>query len=393
MFEYIQDYPVDPIMIGAENFANDPRSEKIDLTVGIYQNEHGQTPVLSAVKDAERQLVASQSTKSYLALTGDATYCNLLGREILGPTYTEIDFVSAQTAGGAVALRVIADMLAQMSPQPTIWLQTPTYGNYLPILRAAGAYCRFVPYYSQSACELDFDRMIEGLKTAQPGDVFLMQGVCHNPTGADMNAKQFNFLLDLLEEKGVIPWLDLAYLGFSQSFEEDCKMARDIADRFSECVICITLSKSFGIYRDRAGALFIKTKPAYQKRVHRAVSAIIRSSASHAPDHGPSVVRTILQDAELKASWLSELAQMRDRVIQIRKLVSEAEMQQFGEGTLNFLARQTGMFSLLPITIEQETALTREHGIHVVKGGRINVARLDQNNIPKLIKAFHMVTR
>lgn len=393
MFEYIDDYPVDPIMIGAEHFANDPRTDKINLTVGVYQDEHGNTPIPASVKQAERRLIEHQETKAYLALTGDADYCSVLGKAIFGKHYVEGELVTAQTSGGAVALRVIADLLAQMRPQPTIWLQTPTYGNYVPILRAAGAYCRFVPYYSQMECKLEFDRLIDGLMTAQPGDVFLMQGVCHNPTGADMNRVQFQALLDLLEAKGIIPWIDLAYLGFARSFEVDCEMLQQISDRFSEYVACITLSKSFGIYRDRAGALFVKTKPAYYKRVHRAVSAIIRSGASHAPDHGPSVVRTILQDSDLKASWLNDLSIMRERVRHIRNTVSETERQRYGADKLSFLTQQTGMFSLLPITSEQETVLTQKHGIHVVKGGRVNVARLGQSDIPKLIEAFHDVTQ
>jgi len=170
-----------------------------------------------------------------------------------------------------------------------------------------------VPYYDRLKAHITFDQMLDGLKAANAGDVFLMQGVCHNPTGADMTAEQFDTLLDLLEARGIIPWIDLAYLGFAQSWDTDCAMARKIAARFPECIICITLSKSFGIYRDRAGAAFVKTRAGDRNRIHRAVSAIVRSSASHAPDHGPSVVRTILQDESLKSLWLDDLDRMRAR--------------------------------------------------------------------------------
>lgn len=274
MFENVEKYAVDPIMIGAEYFAQDPRKDKLNLTVGIYQDEHGQTPVLKAVKLAEQGLVESQSSKSYLALTGDAEYCTVLGQEILGAHY-DGTWVAAQTAGGAVALRVMADLLAQMPTPPTIWLQTPTYGNYVPILTAARAKFTHVSYYDPIRREILFDQMLEGLKSAKRGDVFLMQGVCHNPTGADMLPAQFYMLLDLLEARGIVPWIDLAYLGFSQSFDEDCAMARKIAARFPECIICTTLSKSFGIYRDRTGALFIKTQAADRERMHGAVSVIV----------------------------------------------------------------------------------------------------------------------
>lgn len=392
MFEKIEGYPVDPIMIGAEYFAADPRKDKLNLTVGIYQDEQGQTPVLQAVKRAEQRMVDAQTSKSYLALTGDADYCRVLGQEILGSGFDD-GWVCAQTSGGAVALRVMADLLAQMPAPPTVWLQTPTYGNYVPILMAAGARFDHVPYYDPIRREITFDKMLNGLALARPGDVLLMQGVCHNPTGADMSPAQFDALLDILETRGIIPWIDLAYLGFAQSWEADCTMARQIAARFPECIICITLSKSFGIYRDRAGALFAKTCAKDRDRLHRAVSAIVRSGASHAPDHGPSVVRTILEDDALKALWLGELRQMRDRVDAVRQHIVAVEQQAFGSDSLSYLAGQLGMFSLLPLTDPQETALTREHGIHVVKGGRINVARLRASDIPDLIRAFHLVTR
>ncbi len=392
MFEKVDDYPVDPIMIGAEYFAQDPRKDKLNLTVGIYQDELGRTPVLKSVKLAEQHLVDTQDTKSYLALTGDADYCRVLGQELIGAELYDDSFVAAQTAGGAVALRVMADLLAQMPTRPTVWLQTPTYGNYGPILTAAGARFRSVPYYDTLRRDILFDQMLEGLKEAQPGDIFLMQGVCHNPTGADMTAAQFDALLDFLEARGIVPWIDLAYLGFAQSFDADCTMARQIAARFAECVICVTLSKSFGIYRDRAGALFMKTRPADRARMLRAISAIVRAGASHAPDHGPSVVRTILQDAGLKKLWLQELDQMRQRVCQLRQEITKIEVQSFGRNDLGYLARQSGMFSLLPVTPDQERALTREYGIHVVQGGRVNLARLGDKDIEPLLRAVHKVT-
>ena len=391
MFEQVEEYPVDPIMIGADYFAADPQRDKLNLTVGIYQDEHGQTPVLEAVKLAEQRLVETQTSKSYLALTGDAAYCRVLGHEIMGDAFGN-GWVSAQTSGGAVALRVMADLLAQMPNPPTIWLQTPTYGNYVPILTAAHARFAQVPYYDRLKAHITFDQMLDGLKAARAGDVFLMQGVCHNPTGADMTAEQFDALLDLLEARGIVPWIDLAYLGFAQSWDADCSMARQIAARFPECIVCITLSKTFGIYRDRAGALFVKTQTPDRDRMHRAVSAIVRSGASHAPDHGPSVVRTILQDPALKTHWRKELDQMRARVAQVRQQIADVERTEFGTDRLAYIAKQSGMFSLLPLTETQETALTRDHGIHVVKGGRVNVARLGETDITKLIRAMTEVT-
>lgn len=391
MFEQVEDYPVDPIMIGADYFAADPRNHKLNLTVGIYQDAHGQTPVLEAVKLAEQKLVETQTSKSYLALTGDADYCRVLGHEIMGDAFDN-GWVSAQTSGGAVALRVMADLLAQMPDPPTVWLQTPTYGNYVPILTAAHAHFAQVPYYDRLKAQITFDQMLDGLEAARAGDVFLMQGVCHNPTGADMTAEQFDALLDLLEARGIVPWIDLAYLGFSQSWDADCAMARKIAARFPECIVCITLSKSFGIYRDRAGALFVKMRAGDQNRMQRAVSAIVRAGASHAPDHGPSVVRTIFQDDNLKNLWLEELDTMRVRVASIRRQIAETERILLGTDQLAYIAKQSGMFSLLPLTEAQETALTRDHGVHVVKGGRVNVARLGAEDITKLIGAILEVT-
>lgn len=391
MFEQLEEYPVDPIMIGADYFAADPRTDKLNLTVGIYQDAHGATPVLKAVKLAEQRLVETQTSKSYLALTGDADYCRVLGHEIMGSAYDD-SWVAAQTSGGAVALRVMADLLAQMPKPPTVWLQTPTYGNYVPILTAAGGRFAHVPYYDPIKRKITFAQMLDRLSAAKAGDVFLMQGVCHNPTGADMTPEQFDALLNLLEARGIIPWIDLAYLGFAQSWDADCEMARKVAERFPECIVCITLSKSFGIYRDRAGALFVKTHAKAREKMHRAVSAIVRSGASHAPDHGPSVVRTILQDEALKTLWLGELDKMRARVAGVRQKIAETERTEFGTDQLAYIATQSGMFSLLPLTEAQEAALTRDHGIHVVKGGRMNVARLGSGDITKLIRALSDIT-
>ena len=391
MFEQVEEYPVDPIMIGADYFAADPRKDKLNLTVEIYQDEHGQTPVLKAVKLAERKLVETQTSKSYLALTGDAEYCRVLGHEIIGDAYYD-SWAAAQTSGGAVALRVMADLLAQMPKPPTVWLQTPTYGNYEPILTVAHARFAQVPYYDRLKAQITFDQMLDGLKATEAGDVFLMQGICHNPTGADMTAEQFDALLDLLEARGIVPWIDLAYLGFAQSWDADCAMARKIAARFPECIVCITLSKSFGIYRDRAGALFVKTRAGDRDRIHRDVSAIVRSGASHAPDHGPSVVRTILQDDTLKTLWFNELDQMRTRVVEVRQQIVATERTRLGTNQLAHIAKQSGMFSVLPLTEAQEVALTRDHGIYVVKGGRVNAARLRADDMTKLIVAISDVT-
>jgi len=393
MFERVEEYPVDPIMIGADLFAQDPRSDKLNLTVGVYEDEHGRTPILDAVKQAELRLAETQPTKAYTALTGDAEYCATLGAAIFGAeSYAASGVVAAQTAGGAVALRLMADLVAQMPSRPRVWLQTPTYGNYIPILNAAGTDWRAVPYYNRARAEIEFEAMLDGLAAARPGDLFLFQGVCHNPTGADLSPAQIGVLLDRLESLGVVPWLDLAYLGFASGWDADSTVARQILERFPECIVSITLSKSFGIYRDRAGALFVRTRNADRARMARALSAIIRAGSSHAPDHGPSVVRTILQDEALKASWLADLERMRRRVADIRQEIVAVEQRDFHGDALAFLARQSGMFSLLPLDEAQETALTRDHGIHVVKGGRVNVARLRGAGITKLVSAFHAVT-
>ena len=334
-------------MIGADYFAQDPRDDKLNLTVGVYQDEHGHTPILQAVKAAERILVETQVSKSYLALSGDADYCNLFGLDILGSAFGD-DWVAAQTSGGAEALRVMADLVAQLPVSPTVWLQTPTYGNYIPILTAAGAKYQSIPYYDRIRSQITFEQMLEHLRHAKAGDLFLMQGYCHNPTGADMTADQFDALLDVLDERGVIPWIDLAYLGFAQGWEADSDIARKIADRFDECIVCITLSKSFGIYRDRAGALFVKTRSADKAKMQRAVSAIVRSDASHAPDHGPSVLRTIMGDPKLKNMWLHDLDTMRLRVRGIRQNIVQTERSNHNSDVLGYIGTQSGMFSLLP---------------------------------------------
>lgn len=392
MFEKLRGFDVDPIMKAAADFRADARADKLDLTVGVYQDESGQTPVLSAVKAAEMRLAKEQSSKAYMPLTGDPEFCLLVGELVFGEGAGQrYGLFSAQTAGGAAALRVAADLMAALPGKPTVWIQTPTYSNYRAIFEHAGANVATLPYYDHRTQRIEFDDMMSGLNHAQPGDAFLFQGPCHNPTGADMSDAQLGMLLDRLQSAGIVPILDLAYLGFAKDFESDCSTARKVVDRFKECIICVSLSKSFGIYRDRTGALFVKSARADQAETSRALSALIRSNLSHAPDHGAAVVKTILFDPQLKHAWLDSLAEMSARVVATRRKIVQVEHEMKLSPQLSYLENQKGMFSLLPLTYVQEIELREKFGIFLVRGGRMNVARLADDDINRIIRAVHQV--
>jgi aromatic-amino-acid transaminase len=376
--------PPDPLLSAIGRFRADPRPEKIDLGVGVYRSEDGRTPVFGAVKAAERLLNEGQETKAYLGQHGDIEFVDLMRQQVIGDDGVQVS--GMQTTGGTAALRIAAEVLARCGVR-TVHVGTPAWANHLPILRDAGLNATPYDYFDAFGQRVDFDRLVEALSAAQPGDAALLQACCHNPTGADLTLDQWRIVADLVARKGLIPFIDVAYQGLGDGLEQDVAGARLVLAAAQQALVAVSCSKSFGLYRERTGALFAAASDASRRSLAEGnMLAIVRTAYSMPPDHGAAVVRLILQDPQLRADWLAELAEMRDRINSLR-----ARLGSVGAiGPINFrsMAKQRGMFSLLPLTPDQVQALRERHAIHVVDSGRVNLAGLSSGQISRLTDAL-----
>lgn len=395
MFENISTAPPDPILGLGDAFKAETRSGKINLSVGVYLDDLGRTPVLESVKAAERRLVEGEATKSYLPIDGDPAFGQRV-RELLLPADHPILIgrraLTSHTPGGTGALRVAADLIQAQFPGSTIWISDPTWANHAAIFQAAGLKVRTYAYYDPPSRGLDFDRLLADLKTANVGDVVLLHGCCHNPTGVDPTGEQWAEIATVLAEQGALPLVDFAYQGFGRGLAEDAQGLAILAERLPELLICSSFSKNFGLYRERVGALTVVAATAEQARaVQSQVKVCIRRNYSNPPAHGAAVVTTILGDPALRRQWEAELATMRDRISRMRRFFAEAldqrgvELSPEGNG---FLAHQQGMFSFSGLTREQVEVLRKQDAIYIVGSGRINVAGMTEANIPALCDAI-----
>jgi len=388
LLETLRTVAPDPLLKIIGEFRGDKRTDKIDLGVGVYCTEKGHTPVLDAVKKAEQILVNGQETKSYVGLSGDMDFVRLLGELTFGKDASDSDrFLGMQTPGGSAALRLAAELVKRGNPDASIWIGMPCWSNHIPIFEAAGLSIKPYNYYNPQSSTVEFDTVITALKKAKTGDAVLLQACCHNPTGADFTAGQWNDIASICEQNGLIPLLDLAYQGFGDGLEEDAAQLRKLMDTLPEAIIAVSCSKNFGLYRERTGAVFVLAHTAQHKETARSnlfVSA--RPSYSMPPAHGAEVVRTILSDSELTSIWKDELTRMRSRIQSVRQHLSSTEI---GAGLdLSYLANQRGMFALLPLSPEDVVTLKRENAIYMSGEGRINLAGLNPHNIDRFMGAL-----
>lgn len=400
MFDRISPAPPDPILGLSEAFKADPNPAKINLAVGVFKDAHGNTPVLACVKEAERRLVDQETTKSYLPIDGSPTYGKLVRAMLFGEGDERVDGGRAKTAdtpGGTGALRVAADYLKQNHPDATVWLSDPTWANHGAIFAAAGVPTEKYAYLDKQTNGLDFAAMIKAIGGMKPGDVALLHGCCHNPTGVDPTAQQWAEIAAALASGGVLPLVDFAYQGFGTGLEEDAAGLRAIAAACDELLVCSSFSKNFGLYRERVGALTIVAgSPAAADAVISQVKLVIRRNYSNPPAHGAEVVATILSDADLRKQWEGELAAMRDRINTMRSAfaagLDERGVQLAPDGN-GFVTRQNGMFTMSGLSKDQVAALRDQHSIYIVGSGRINVAGMTPGNLPVLSDAIAEVTR
>lgn len=387
MFSQFEDPAPDTILHLAKLFAADPRPGRIDLGVGVFRDDRGVTPVMRAVKAAELQLQATQASKSYLAPEGDMGFVAALAPIVLGDALAASDRVQGlQTPGGTGALCVALQLVKRANPAARVWLSTPTWANHRPMVVAAGLEPLAHPFFDQGAQALLFDEMLAALRAAHAGDLVLLQACCHNPTGARLDLGQWGAVADLLLETGAVPLIDLAYQGLGDGLDEDAAGARLLLERVPEALLAYSCDKNFGLYRDRVGAVWVQGATAQETgRARGQALAAVRAMWSMPPDHGAAVVRMILENEALRADWRAELDSMCARINSLRQAVAGADPG------LAFMGRQTGMFSLLPTTVEQVEALRRDHAIYVVPPGRMNIAGLQMDEVARLVTALGAV--
>jgi aspartate/tyrosine/aromatic aminotransferase len=395
MFETVKTAPADPILGLTESFNQDPNPDKINLTVGVYKDASGKTPVLETVKEAERRLLQGETTKAYLPMPGDPTYGSLVQKLMFGDDHgivTEGRGATAHCPGGTGALRVAGDYLHKLHPGSAIWLSDPTWANHPTIFAAAGLEVKTYAYRDPATNGLDFNAMLESLDQVPAGDVVLLHGCCHNPTGIDPTAEQWTQVGELLRRRGVLPLVDFAYQGLADGIEQDAAGLRALVEQVDQLLVSSSFSKNFGLYRERTGALTIIGSTAEQaKTVMSQLKLVIRANYSNPPAHGGGIVMTVLQDPELRAKWELEVAEIRDRINGMRRAFVEKLKAKGVARDFSFIIQQRGMFSFSGLTKDQVEVLRDKHAIYIVGSGRINVAGMTQANIDRLCDAIASV--
>ncbi|SFH16962.1 aromatic amino acid transaminase [Modicisalibacter xianhensis] len=396
MFEQIERVPGDAILGLIEAFNKDSNPQKVDLGVGVYRDAHGNTPVMRAVKEAEALLLKNETTKSYIGSHGDPRYGQAILSMVLGdasPVLAAKRASATQSPGGTGALRLAADFIKTHLPGKGIWLSDPTWPNHLGIFHAAGVEMHKYPYVDADN-RLDFDGMLSTLKQIPQGDVVLLHACCHNPSGFDLSKEQWQQVLEVVRERGLLPLVDFAYQGFGDGLEEDAYGVRLMAENLDEVLVTSSCSKNFGLYRERTGCLIAIAKNQEQMENVRSQFAIVaRENYSNPPAHGSAIVVEILDSAELAAQWRDELTEMRDRINGLRRDFVDA-LKPYGlDQQFAHIAEQRGMFSYTGLTPEQVDRLRDEYAIYMVRSGRANVAGLATENLPYVAKAIAAVVK
>jgi aspartate/tyrosine/aromatic aminotransferase len=392
MFESITPAPPDAILGLTDAFKKDPNPKKINLGVGVYKDAQGRTPVLPSVKEAERRIDASETTKSYLPIEGSSDYAAATQHMIFGadhPLLASGRVVTVQAPGGTGALRVGADFVKRFLPNATVWISDPTWPNHPSVFQSAGLKVESYPYFDAAHHRVDFEAMMARLKTLPSGDVLLLHGCCHNPTGADLSVDQWREVAAVAQERGLLPLLDFAYQGFAEGLDEDAAGVRLMVESCPESLIANSYSKNFGLYSERVGALSLVAKSAEAAEAALShIKQVIRANYSNPPSHGGKVVETILADEALRQQWEAEVAQMRARINTIRDLFVETLNEKGVDRDFSFIARQRGMFSFSGLTPNQVKKLRDDYAIYAVGSGRINVAGMTEANMDYLCSAI-----
>lgn len=395
IFSLVERAAADPILGLTDAFKADKRANKVNLGVGIYKDESGQTPILKSVKSAEAKLLNEETSKSYLGMEGVLAYNSAVQGLLFGEAHRVIQekrVFTAQAPGGTGSLRVAAEFVMRLTPSRTIWVSDPTWANHQNIFNSAGFDVKQYRYYQAKTHDLDFDAMVADLSSANPGDLVLLHGCCHNPTGIDLNTEQWQQVAEICLEKSLVPLFDFAYQGFGEGVEEDAQGLRVVANIVPELLVANSFSKNFGLYNERIGAITVVGSDETQaSNSFSQIKSTIRGMYSNPPAHGGLIVSTILADSELKALWLSELTEMRERIAQMRGLFVQSLKDHGVTQDFSFISQQNGMFSFSGLTKEQVALLRDEFAVYIVGSGRISVAGMTKTNIPVICKAIAAV--
>ncbi|MDA7768775.1 MAG: aspartate/tyrosine/aromatic aminotransferase [SAR92 clade bacterium] len=392
MFENLKPVAIDPILGLMVAFKADNRAEKIDLGVGVYQDDRGRTPVMASVKEAESRLMELETTKTYQGMAGDPDYNQRMMELLLGKDHSILStgrVKSIQAPGGSGALRVGAEVIRRARPESKLWVGIPTWPNHIPLLGSAGFDIKQYPYYDMDARQVDTEKMMETLRQVPVGDLVLLHGCCHNPTGADLTNEQWDFIADLALERGFIPFIDTAYQGLGNGLDQDAYGMRMMAERLPEVIIASSCSKNFGLYRERTGSItFIAETSEQADIVVSQAMSTARSIYSMPPAHGALLVSMVLGDPQLRSQWEAELEEVRLRIKSMRNLLCDSLENNAAGMDFSHIKRQNGMFSFLGITTPQLERLRTEFGIYIVSSTRINLAGVNSNNIEHLTQSL-----
>ena len=397
MFQQISRLAPDAILGLMAKFRADSFSHKVDLGVGVFRDLTGNTPILDCVRRAERTVLASQTTKSYVSAAGREEFNSSVEELVLGASHVarrERRARTVQAPGGCGALRVGAELIRAATPSATVHVSDPTWGNHAPLLGSSGLRLERYPYYDPVTHELQFDAMLSRLDRAAAGDVVLVHACCHNPSGADLGIDQWHTLIELLQRRRLIPFLDLAYQGFAEDLDLDVAGVRLVTERLPEALIATSYSKNLGLYRERVGALTVVSESESQAdAVLSHVLQIARSIYSMPPDHGAAIAACIFSDSGLRADWVTELASMRTRIKDMRLLLTERLRAATGTPSFDFIARQHGMFSLLGVAPHVVDRLRERHHIYMTSDSRMNLAGIMPNNVDYVAECIAGETR
>ncbi|MBS1300991.1 amino acid aminotransferase [Loktanella sp. SALINAS62] len=389
MFETLNAQPADKILSLMAAYREDPRDTKVDLGVGVYKDASGNTPVMRAVKEAERRLVAEQTTKAYTGLAGDPAFADAMIDLVLSDTIQRDRIAAIATPGGTGAIRQALELIRIASPDATVWLSNPTWPNHPSIIKFLGMKMQEYRYFDDATRGVDFDGLIADLQGVAQGDVVLLHGCCHNPTGANPTADQWDQIIATVQARGAVPLVDIAYQGFGDGLEQDAQATRKVAAAFDNVLIAASCSKNFGVYRERTGILMGIARDADEAKLTQAnLNFLNRQNYSFPPDHGARVVTTILTDPALRADWESELEDTRNTMLDLRQQLADELRQRASDDRFDFVARHRGMFSRIGASPDAVETMRRENGIYMVGDSRMNIAGLNADTVPLLAQAI-----
>ena len=388
MFETLKAQKPDAILQLMQMYRDDPREAKVDLGVGVYKDASGNTPVMRAIKAAEQRLWEEQTTKSYVGLAGAPEFNDAMVKLVLGDAVPRAAVSSVATPGGTGAVRQAFELIQLSNPGARVFVSNPTWPNHLSILDYLGMETVLYRYFDDETRGIDFDGMIADLKQARKGDVILLHGCCHNPTGANLTGPQWDAVIEVLHETGAVPMIDIAYQGFGDGVDADAAGTRKVASSVPECMIAASCSKNFGIYRERTGILMLKAEGAEKAVAQGTLAFLNRQNYSFPPDHGARLVTMILNDDGLRADWMAELEEMRNGMLSLREQLAKELEVRSGSNRFGFLAQHRGMFSRLGASPDLVVKMREESGIYMVGDSRMNIAGLNADTVPVLADAI-----